>query len=291
MILPKKAIITAAGNGTRFLPATKAQPKEMLPIIDKPIIQYCVEEAVASGAKDVIIVTKKSGHATENHFDDNFELEEMLRETGKDKYLDEIKRVSDLANFIFLRQKRSMSYGNGTPLKIASDLVSDEPFFYMYGDDLTLSKVPVCQQLVEVYKNNPDAVAILAAQKVPDSEVHKYGVVKIKEGTTNQVESFVEKPKLEDAPSNLAVFGRFLFTPKILPIIEKMGTGKDGELWLTDAVNELAQTDKVLVHEIEGKWLTTGDPLNYFKTSFEFAMEREDLRAQIIEYVKFKLSE
>jgi len=291
MILPKKAIITAAGNGTRFIPATKAQPKEMLTIIDKPIIQYCVEEAVASGAKDVIIVTKKSGHATENHFDDNFELEEMLREAGKDKYLNEIKRVSDLANFIFLRQKRSMPYGNGTPLKIASDLVSDEPFFYMYGDDLTLSKVPVCQQLVEVYKNNPDAVAILAAQKVPDSEVHKYGVVKIKEDTTNQVESFVEKPKLEDAPSNLAVFGRFLFTPKILPIIEKMGTGKDGELWLTDAVNELAQTDKVLVHEIEGKWLTTGDPLNYFKASFEFAMEREDLRDDIINYVKAKLAE
>lgn len=289
MQLPKKAIITAAGSGTRFLPATKAQPKEMLPIIDKPIIQYCAEEAVAGGARDIIIVTKKSGHATENHFDDNFELEEELKKAGKDKYLEEIKKVSDLANFIFLRQKKSMPYGNGTPLRIAADLVSDGPFFYMYGDDLTLAKVPVCKQLVEVFEKNPDAAAILAAQRVPDSEVHKYGVVKIKEGTENEVELFVEKPKLEDAPSNLAVFGRFLFTPKILPIIENMGTGKDGELWLTDAVNELAHQDKVLVHEIEGEWLTTGDPLNYFKTSFEFALDREDMREQIVEYVKKRL--
>lgn len=291
MKLPNKAIITAAGSGTRFLPATKAQPKEMLPIIDKPIIQYCAEELSATGVKDIIVVTSRSSHSTENHFDDNIELERYLHEAGKTKYLEQIKAVSNLANFIFVRQKASMPYGNGTPLRIAADLVSDGPFFYMYGDDLTLSKVPVCQQLLDVYKANPDAAAILAAQRMPDSEVPKYGVVKIKEGTTNEVEDFVEKPKIEDAPSNLVVFGRFLFTPKILPVIEKLATGKDGELWLTDAVNALAKTEKVLVHEIEGQWLTTGDPLNYLKTSFEFALDREDLRQPFIDYIKKRCEE
>jgi len=182
-----------------------------------------------------------------------------------------------------------MPYGNATPLLIAKDLVEDEPFYYLYGDDLTLSKVPVCKQLAEVLKKNPEAAAVVAAYEVPDSEVHKYGVVKLKEGTDNEMETLIEKPELKDAPSNLVVFGRFLFTPKIIPYIEALQTGKGGELWLSDAVNNLAQNEKVLVHKIEGKWLTTGDPLNHFKTSFEFAMERDDLKNDLLEFLKEKL--
>ena len=183
-----------------------------------------------------------------------------------------------------------MPYGNATPLSIAKDLVSDGPFYYLYGDDLTLSDTPVCKQLAEVLEKNPDASAVVAAYEVPDSEVHKYGVAKIKEGTENEMENLIEKPKLEDAPSNLAVFGRYLFTPSILPYIENLKAGKDGEMWLADAVNEMAQKEKVLVHKIDGKWLTTGDPLNHFKTTFEFAMERDDLKEELLKYLKENIS-
>lgn len=291
MKLPKKAIITAAGSGTRFLPATKAQPKEMLPIIDKPIIQYCVEEVVDAGVEDVIIVTKKGGHATENHFDDNFELEHQLEAEGKTDYLEKIKKSSSLANFIFLRQRASMPYGNATPLLIAKDLVDDAPFYYLFGDDITLADKSVCKQLTEVYEKNPDAALVAAAYEVPDSEVHRYGVAKIKEGTENEVEMIVEKPRKEDAPSNLVVFGRFLCTPKILPHIENLKKGQGGELWFTDAMNALAKEEKVLVHKIQGKWLTTGDPLNHFKTSVEFILDRDDLKDEALNYLKKRIYE
>jgi len=277
MQLPTKAIITVAGSGTRFLPATKSQPKEMLPIIDKPIIQYNVEEVVNSGIKDIILVTKKGGHAIEDHFDSNFELEYQLKETGKKDRLKNIREISKIANFIYMRQKAHMPYGNGTPLRIASDLVADGPFLYLYGDDMTKSKIPVCQQLIDVYERNPDAAAVIAVQKVPRNVLDRYGIVRLKKGSKNELEKMVEKPKISQAPSNLAVFGRFLFTPKILPIIKKLKTGKDNELWLTDAIDELAKKEKVIVHQIEGEWLTTGDPLNYLMTTIEFALERKDL--------------
>jgi len=288
---PKKAIITAAGSGTRFLPATKAQPKEMLPIIDKPIIQYCAEEVVAGGAEDIIIVTKKTGHATENHFDDNLELEQYLREVGKEKYLDEVQKSSDLANFIFVRQKASMPYGNATPLKVARDLVADGPFYYLYGDDITLADTPVCEQLARVYEEHPDAAAVLAAYEVPEDEVQKYGAVRLKEGTNNEVAELVEKPEPGTQPSNLIVFGRFLCTPKLLPYIDALETGKANELWFTDALNNLAQNEKVLVCPIEGKWLTTGDPLNHFKATVEFALKRDDLAEDIRTYLEKRLAE
>jgi len=286
---PKKAIITAAGSGTRFLPATKAQPKEMLPIIDKPIIQYCAEEVAASGAEDIIIVTKKTGHATENHFDDNMELEQYLEETGKLQYLEAVRKSSNLANVIFVRQKASMPYGNATPLKVARDLVADGPFYYLYGDDVTLSEVPVCEQLARVYDAHPDAAAILAVYEVPLAEVSKYGVVKLKAGTDNIVESLVEKPNPDEAPSNLVVFGRMLCTPKILPIVDALQPGKANELWFTDALNELAQKEKVMICKIEGQWLTTGDPFNHLKTSIEFALSRPDLRDDVLNFLKNRI--
>jgi UTP--glucose-1-phosphate uridylyltransferase len=288
---PKKAIITAAGSGTRFLPATKAQPKEMLPIIDKPIIQYCAEEAVAGGAHDIIIVTKKTGHATEDHFDDNLELEQYLTSIGKTAALEAVQKSSSLANMIFVRQKASMPYGNATPLIVARDLVSDGPFYYMYGDDLTLAQTPVCEQLARVYDANPDAAAILAVYEVPIEEVEKYGVVKLKAGTDNVVESLVEKPKRDEAPSTLVVFGRMLCTPKILPYIDALKPGKANELWFTDALNALAQHETVLICKIEGKWLTTGDPLNHFKATVEFALDRDDLKDDIRTYLEARLKE
>jgi len=285
----KKAIITVAGSGTRFLPATKSQPKEMLPIIDKPIIQYNVEEVVSSGVKDVILVTKKGGHAIEDHFDSNFELEYQLKQSGKKSRLKIVKDISKIANFIYMRQKAHMPYGNGTPLRVASGLVSDGPFLYLYGDDMTISKVPVCNQLVEVYRQNPDAAAVVAAQKMPQKTLNRYGVAKLKPGTKNELEKMIEKPKLGQAPSNLVVFGRFLFTPKILPIIKRLKTGKDNELWLTDAIDQLAQKEKVIVHQIEGQWLTTGDPLNYLVTTFEFIMKRQKLWPDFKKYIVKRL--
>ncbi|MGB0757572.1 MAG: UTP--glucose-1-phosphate uridylyltransferase [Patescibacteria group bacterium] len=289
MQLPTKAIITLAGTGTRFLPATKAQPKEMLPIIDRPIVQYCVDELVDSGVTDVIMVTRRGGHSIEDHFDDHFELEYQLQEAGKNDRLKSIQDISKAANFIFLRQKAHMPYGNGTPLRVAKELVTDAPFFYLFGDDVTLADTPVCQQLVDVYKENPDAAAIIAVQKMPREVLYRYGVVKLKEGTDNVYENIVEKPEKGEEPSDLVEFGRFLLTPKILPIIEKLETGKDNELWLVDAVNELAKTEKVLVHEIDGQWFTTGDPLNYLKATVEFALSRNDLRDDFVSYIQKRI--
>ncbi len=290
MQLPTKAVITLAGTGTRFLPATKAQPKEMLPIIDKPIVQYCVDELVDSGVTDIIMVTRRGGHSIEDHFDDNFELEHQLEKSGKNSRLAKIKEISKAANFIFMRQKAHMPYGNGVPLRVAKELLTDGPFFYLFGDDVTLSDTPVCQQLIEVYKKNPDAAAIVATQKMPVDVLDRYGVVKLKPGTDNEYESIVEKPAPGEAPSDLVEFGRFLLTPKILPIMDNLQTGKDSEIWLVDALNELAKTEKVIVHEIEGKWLTTGDPLNLLKTTVEFVLDRDDLKDDFLNYIKNRIN-
>ena len=285
-----KAIITVAGTGTRFLPATKAQPKEMLPIIDKPIVQYSVEELVDTGASEIIMVTRKGGHSIEDHFDNNFELEYQLEHTGKHDRLKTIQEISRAANFVYLRQKSHMPYGNATPLLAAKDLVADAPFFYLFGDDITLADTPVCKQLQQVYEANPDVAAVIAVQKMPDDVLCRYGIVKLKEGTTNEYEGIVEKPKtLKEAPSNLAEFGRFLLTPKILPIIENLQTGKDDELWLVDAINELAKTERILIHEIDGTWITTGDPLNFIKANIEFALTRDDLADDLKEYIKSRV--
>jgi len=289
MQLPTKAVITLAGSGTRFLPATKAQPKEMLPIIDKPIVQYSVDELVASGVTDIIMVTRRGGHAIEDHFDDHFELEYQLEKTGKTHHLNKIQQISKAANFIFMRQKAHMPYGNGTPLRVAKELLTAGPFFYLFGDDVTLSQTPVCQQLIDVYKKYPDVGAIIAVQKMPTNVLDRYGVVKLKPGTDNEYETIIEKPAPGTAPSDLVEFGRFLLTPKILPIIENLQTGQDDELWLVDAVNELAKTEKVIVHEIEGKWLTTGDPLNLLKTTVEFVLDRDDLRDDFLQFIKNKI--
>jgi UTP--glucose-1-phosphate uridylyltransferase len=287
----QKAVIAAAGYGTRFLPATKVQPKEMLPLIDKPIIQYLVEEAVASGIKEIIIVTRAGLHILEDHFDSSFELETQLRNNHKISLLRKVKKIPKMASFIYLRQTKDYPYGNASPLLVAKNLIGkDEPFVYMFGDDLVKSETPCIKQLMEVfYKRNP--AAILAVQKTPKEEVYQYGTVKYKKGTRiNQIIEISEKFPAEKAPSDLCLFGRFILTQKVIKIAEehqktgRLGRGK--ELWVADILNELAKTDRVIAQPIEGKWLTTGDPLRYMKAMVEYALERKDIGQDFEKYLK-----
>lgn len=283
----RKAVIAAAGYGTRFLPATKTVPKEMLPLIDKPIIQILVEELVDSGIWDIIIVTRAGQHALEDHFDSNFELEYMLQQAGKIQDLEITKKPTKLANFIFIRQNRDLPYGNGTPLLCLKNLIGGkEPFVYAFGDDLVRSAVPCTKQLLDLYQKNPDAAAIVAVQEVPKSEVERYGIIKLKDGTSNEVEDIIEKPSVNEAPSRLALDGRFILDSRVVGILEEHELGKEGELWLPDALHKLAQKEKVLTAQIKGKWMTTGDPLRWIKTTIEYALDREDLGPDLRDYLR-----
>lgn len=282
-----KAVIAVAGYGTRFIPATKVQPKEMLPIVDKPVVQYLVEEAVASGITDIILVTRSGNQALEDHFDSSRELEMHLEAQKKWKELEEVKRIPNLANFIYVRQGRDMPYGNGTPLLCAKSLISpDEAFVYMFGDDVVQSGVPCTKQLIDVFREHQPA-GVIAVQEVPRAEVDRYGVPKLKENSARyELEYIVEKPAPAYAPSNLAQLGRFVFTRPIIDILENLTVGKGGELWLTDAIDQLASTDVVLVHAIEGRWYTTGDPLRFLKTTVEMALDRPDIGRDFAAYLK-----
>jgi len=282
-----KAVIAVAGSGTRFLPVTKSQPKEMLPIVDKPIIQYIVEEMVASGIKDIILVTKWDKKPLEDHFDRSFELEKHLEKQKKPQRLKKIKEISSMANFVYIRQKGP--YGNGTPALNAKSVLGNEPFVYAFGDDLVKSKIPFTKQLIQEYQKNPGV--ILGVQKVAKKEVSKYGIVKIKPGTKNEVESIVEKPSITKAPSQLADFGRFIIEPEILNILEKKELGKGRELWLIDAIEKyIKQGGKTYIKEIkDGKWLTTGDPLNYLKAVIEYSLDRKEISTEFQKYLKNKI--
>jgi UTP--glucose-1-phosphate uridylyltransferase len=284
-----KAVIAAAGYGTRFLPATKNQPKEMLPIIDKPIIQYLVEEAVNSGITDIILVTRAGQHIMEDYFDNNLELEYSLAQAGKEERLRQVQDIPKMANFVYVRQKKHLPYGNATPLLVVKDLIdNDEAFVYMFGDDLTLSSIPVTQQLINVYEQHQPA-AVLGVQEVPESEVQRYGVVKYKQDSSidYEIEAGYEKLSAQDAPSRMAQFGRFVFSYDVIEEVQKTPTGKDGELWVIDILNRLAQQDKsVIAQPIEGEWLTTGDPLRYLKATVKFALMREDFNGEFKEYLK-----
>lgn len=281
-----KAVIAVAGYGTRFLPATKVQPKELLTIVDKPVIQYLVEEAVASGITDIILVTRSGTQAIEDHFDSSRDLEVHLAEQGKTEYLEMVREIPKMANFAFVRQARHLPYGNGTPILAAKSFIGHEPFVYMFGDDVVVSKKPCARQLIETYqKYEPGAV--IAAQAVPDAETVRYGIAKLKPGTDrNELESIIEKPPLGAAPSNLAQLGRFVLSPRVIKVLENLELGKGNELWLTDAIDRLTKTDSVIVHEIEGKWYTTGDPLRLLKTTVEFALKHPDIGADFVSYLR-----
>jgi len=283
----RKAVIAAAGYGTRFLPATKTIPKEMLPLIDKPIIQVLVEELVDSGIWDIIFVTRAGQHSMEDHFDSNFELEYMLQQRGRTKYLEISKRPTNLANFIFIRQSRDLPYGNGTPLLCLKNLIGkNEPFIYAFGDDLVKSTVPCAKQLLNLYQDNPDAAAVVACQEVAKSEVSRYGIVQLKKGTENEMEKIIEKPSISEAPSRLAQLGRFILDHRVIEILQRQELGKGGELWLADAIRDLAKNKKVLVAKIKGKWMTTGDPLRWIKTTIEYALDRKDIGPDLRDYLR-----
>jgi UTP--glucose-1-phosphate uridylyltransferase len=281
-----KAVIAVAGYGTRFLPATKNQPKEMLPIIDKPIIHHLVEECVNSGIKEIIMVTRSGQGIMEDYFDSHLELEHMLDTNGKEKLLKTVQDIPQMANFVYVRQKKNLPYGNGTPLLVASPIIdNDEAIAYLFGDDLVLSEKPCLKQLMEVYEKE-DCDGVIAAQKIPRSESYRYGIVKFKNGT-KQFEGLVEKPKPEDAPSDMAEFGRFILNHKTIDQIKKQKTGLDNELWLVDAITAASKKGaKFLVHEVEGKWLTTGDPLRYMQTQVLYALEREDIGKDFTKFLK-----
>ncbi len=279
----KKAIIAVAGSGTRFLPATKAQPKEMLPIVDKPIIQYVVEELVESGIEDIILVTKWDKKTLEDHFDRSFELEHSLEAAGKMKMLHAVQKLSSMANFIYVRQKGP--YGNGTPILSAASLVEGEPFVFAWGDDLVLSEKPFTKQLIENYEEHH--APVIGVQKVPKDIVDRYGIVKLRPGT-REMEKVIEKPSIEKAPSQLAQFGRMILTPEIVDILKETKLGKGNELWVTDAISTyIERGGKFMVQEVEnGEWLTTGDPLNYLKAMVQYALVRDDIGAEFKAHLK-----
>ncbi|MBN2475544.1 MAG: UTP--glucose-1-phosphate uridylyltransferase [Pirellulales bacterium] len=283
----RKAVIAVAGYGTRFLPATKVQPKEMLPVVDKPIVQYLVEEAVQSGIEDIILVTRSGSQAITDHFDSSRELEIHLAEQQKQAYLEIVQAIPRLANFAFIRQGRHLPYGNGTPLLAAKDFIDEgEPFVYMFGDDLVLSETPCVKQLIDVYMQHRPA-AVVAFQELPLEEAIRYGLARVKEGTNpKELESIVEKPSLEEAPSTLAQFGRFVLPWRTIEILETMEPGLDNELYLTDANHILCREARVLAHTIEGVWYTTGDPLRFLQTNVQYALRHPEIGRAFAEYLR-----
>ncbi|QNQ80763.1 UTP--glucose-1-phosphate uridylyltransferase GalU [Lactobacillus sp. PV034] len=281
----RKAVIPAAGLGTRFLPATKAMPKEMLPIVDKPTIQFIVEEAKKSGIEDILIVTGKSKRAIEDHFDSNPELEADLEEKHKDKLLQLTQSITELGvNLYYTRQPHPA--GLGDAIYRARSFVGDEPFVVMLGDDLMDDKKPLSQQLIERY--NKTHASTIAVMKVPHEEVSKYGVIdpagEIESGLYN-VESFVEKPAVEDAPSDLAIIGRYLLTPEIFDILENQKPGRGGEIQLTDAIDTMNKTQRVFAHEFKGARHDVGNKEGYLETAIQYGLTHPETKDALREYI------
>jgi UTP--glucose-1-phosphate uridylyltransferase len=283
---PTKAIICAAGLGTRFLPQTKAMPKEMLPIIDRPVIQLIVEEAVAAGVTEIIIVTGSTKRAIEDHFDRSDELESELREKGKNDKADQIKAIAEMANFVYIRQKGSPK-GNARPVLNAQHLIdSDEPFFVFFADDFFRSEVPRAVQLKDAYDKTGKSVISLI--EIDSSDADKYGMADISDDIGDQtfrLKSLVEKPGKENAPSNFASVGGYLLTPDILPIIRQEKVGKGGEITLADSINELAQNDLVYGKFINGIWHDTGDQLKYIQAVIDVALESKIYGQKLQQYL------
>ena len=272
-----KAVIAAAGSGTRFLPATKAIPKEMIPLIDQPIIQYVVEELAASGIRDVAFVSRWDKKVLEDHFDQHPTLEDSLATPGKERYLAAIRRPGELVNAVYLRQRGR--YGNGTPALNAAPLMGDAPFVYAFGDDLVHAEVPFTRQLVERYRRTPGL--IVGVQEVPRAEVPNYGMVET--DSEGRVTRIVEKPAAAEVTSTLVGFGRYVLPPRVADILAETPAGKDGELWMVDAIRSYMQRGgAAYACPVEGgRWLTTGDPASYLEALFHYAMQREDLKPHL----------
>ena len=277
-----KAVIAVAGSGTRFLPATKAIPKEMIPLIDRPIIQYLVEELAASGIEDVVFVTRWDKKVLEDHFDQHPTLEDALEASGKAHYLTEARRPGELVNVAYIRQKGP--YGNGTPALNAAPLLGGQPFVYAFGDDLVSSDVPFTRQLIEQYGKTPGV--ILGAQEVPTAEVPNYGMIEV--DAEMRVTKIVEKPEPAAVTSNLVGFGRYILPAEVTDLLEGIPPGKDGELWLMDAIEAyMRQGGAVYACPVRGgRWLTTGDPVNYLEALFHYGLRRDDLKDDLARIIK-----
>lgn len=279
----KKAVIPAAGWGTRFLPATKAQPKEMLPIVDKPAIQYIVEEVINSGIEDIIIITGKHKKSIADHFDRNIELEMALKEQKKEKLLKIVEDISSMIDIHYVRQKKPKGLGHA--IYCARTFIGDAPFAVLLGDDIVVSDKPVIQQMAEVYEKEKNP--LIGIQQVPHKEISKYGVVdyKLSKKRLYDIDKLIEKPAVNKAPSDLAIMGRYIITPDIFKILEKTKPGKGGEIQLTDALNELAQKRTVQAYEFEGKRYDVGSKLGFLKATVEFALKKEDLADEFRKYL------
>lgn len=283
----KKAIIPAAGLGTRFLPATKAMPKEMLPIVDKPTIQYIVEEAIESGIEDIIIVTSNTKRAIEDHFDTNFELEENLRRKGKTELLKKVKEAE--VDIHYIRQKEPNGLGHA--VWCARKFIGNDPFAVLLGDDIVVAKTPGLKQLISKYDRTGSS--IVGVQKVPIDETDRYGIVEplTKEGRLYEVKRFVEKPATDTAPSNLAIMGRYVFTPEIFIHLDKHHIGAGGEIQLTDAIQMLNEEQKVYAYDFEGKRYDVGEKLGFIKTTIEFALKNSEIKDELYEFLKKKFTD
>ena len=280
----RKAVVLAAGYGTRLLPATKAQPKESLPLVDKPIIQYTVEEAAAAGLTQVIIVTAASKRAVEDHFDRSLELEMTLREKGDLARLEEIQRISDLADIVYIRQKEQKGVGHA--VLQARDVVGNEPFALLFPDDVLVADVPVTKQMVDVFEARGGSV--IAVQEVPDSEVESYGIVGGTDvgGRVIRVNALVEKPKLEDAPSRLGIVGRYVLTPEIFDILARTPPGKGREVQLTDGLATLMESQPVFAYQFEGRRYDTGRPLGLLTAAIEIGLKRDDIGPGLRQFLR-----
>jgi UTP--glucose-1-phosphate uridylyltransferase len=283
----RKAVFPAAGLGTRFLPATKAQPKEMLPLVDKPIIQYGVEEAMASGCDQIIIITGRGKQAIEDHFDVSYELERMLEDRGKTELLMIVRSISDMIHVAYIRQKEALGLGHA--ILTARELVGDEAFAVLLADDVIDAKVPCLKQLIDVY--NEKQCSVIATQVIEGAAISSYGVIKTKpvagsHGRLHEVLDLVEKPKIADAPSNLAVIGRYVLTPAVFEALGSITPGAGGELQLTDGLRRLLKKEKMYACVYEGRRHDAGDKLGFLKATVEFALKREGLGEEFREYLK-----
>ncbi|GIM46616.1 UTP--glucose-1-phosphate uridylyltransferase [Collibacillus ludicampi] len=285
----RKAIIPAAGLGTRFLPATKAQPKEMLPIVDKPSIQFIVEEAIASGIESIIIVTGRNKRAIEDHFDKSFELETILEEKGKTEMLQTVRQIANMADIHYIRQKEPLGLGHA--ILCARKFVGNEPFAVLLGDDVIQADPPVLKQMIDIYDRFQ--TSIVAVKEVPWEDVDKYGIISPSPKTkaimcpngSHPVEDLVEKPTAEHAPSNLAIIGRYILEPEIFDLLETASPGISGEIQLTDALRIRNRQKKMLAYTLKGKRYDVGDKLGYVQATIEFALQREDLLPYLKEYL------
>ncbi|MBL4930348.1 MULTISPECIES: UTP--glucose-1-phosphate uridylyltransferase GalU [Clostridium] len=280
----RKAVIPAAGLGTRFLPATKAQPKEMLPIVDKPTIQYIVEEAVASGIEEILIITGRNKRAIEDHFDKSVELEDELENNHKEELLELVKKISNMVDIHYIRQKEPKGLGHA--IGRARTFVGNEPFAVMLGDDIVDSRVPCLKQLIDCY--NEYKTTILGVQPVNKEDVCKYGIIDglRVEDRVYKVKNMIEKPKVEEAPTNIAILGRYIITPNIFEILENTKPGKGGEIQLTDALKELSNTEAVYSYCFEGKRYDVGDKFGFLQANIDYALKREDLKENLLAYFK-----